>query len=121
QLGPSEEQQRIPVEPASPPAPELRVSNRPAQNPQLEEGEGLSLDVRGLEVRPAGGAQGLGERLPQLPGPQRPLPLAVVQEQAWSKTVVHSDRRGPRQAEDDSPSHLRLGQTEGAGIPPGPE
>src|SRR5438093_3978300 len=89
QLGAREEQQRIPMEPASAPVPEVRVSNRPAQNPQREESEGLSLDVRGLEVRPAGGAQGPGERLPQLPDSQRPLPLAVVQEQASSKTVVH--------------------------------
>ena len=72
-------------------------------------------------MRPAGGAQGPGERLPQLPDPQRPLPLAVVQEQAWGKTVVHPDRCGPRQAQDDSPSNLRLGQAEGAGIPPGAE
>src|SRR3989442_15869500 len=102
-------------------APEVRVAGRPAQNPQREEGEGLSMDVRGLEVRPAGGAQGPGERLPQLPDPQRPLPLAVVQEQAWSKTLFHPDRRGPRQGQDDSPSNVRLGQAEGAGIPPGAE
>src|SRR5712691_6315763 len=118
QLGSREEQQRIPMEPASAPSPEVRVSNRPAQSPQREEGEGLSLDVRGLEVRPPGGAQGPGERLPQLPNPQRPLPLAVVQEQAWSKTLFHPDRCGPRQGQDDSPSNLRLGQAEGAGILP---
>src|SRR5947209_18941772 len=78
-------------------SPEVRVTGRPAQNPQREEGERLSLDVRGLEVRPAGGAQGLGERVPQLPDAQRSLPLAIVQEQARSKTVVHPDRGGPRQ------------------------
>src|SRR5947209_12324229 len=55
-------------------SPEVRVTGRPAQNPQREEGERLSLDVRGLEVRPAGGAQGLGERVPQLPDAQRSLP-----------------------------------------------